>query len=200
MNRPLAGQALALIPVMALVFALLTRLLPPVSGFALGLAIYWVLLIVALRRHGGWSLVPRRPGLVAIIGLLILLALAGREGWAALPLLSPHVLALVLILAAMNGLLEEAFWRGALMSHVQSWRQAWGPGLIFTAWHLAPLAGAIALMPPRDAVLRLVGGAALLAIPATAARLGGGTAGAGGIGHALINVLTFAAMAAHPQG
>lgn len=200
MNRTLAFWALALIAVMAAVFALLTRALPPVTGFALGLALYWALLAVALRRHAGWSLRPRRPGGWAIAGFAVVLALAAWKGLPALPLLSPHVLALVLIFAALNGPLEEAFWRGALMPDAQGWRQTLAPGAIFVAWHLAPLAGAVAFMPPCEAALRLIGGAALLALPATAARLRGGTSGAAGIGHALVNVLTFAAMAAGAPG
>lgn len=200
MNRALARQALALIPVMALVFWGLTRLLPPVTGYALALVVYWGLLIVALRRHGGWSLVPRWPGVPAILLFLGVLALAAWDGLAALPLLSPHVLVLVLIFSALNGPLEEAFWRGALMPQLRDWRPALMPGLIFIAWHLAPLAGAVTLMPPGEAVLKLIGGAALLAIPAMAARLCSGTAGAGGIGHALVNGLTFAAVAASAPG
>lgn len=196
MERALAARALALIPVMALVFWGLTRLMPPVTGYALGLVLYWGLLIAALCRHGGWSLAPRWPGIPAVLMFLAVLGLAACMGLAALPRLSPHVLALVLLFSVINGPLEEAFWRGALIPDPRGWRAALLPGLIFIVWHLAPLAGAVALMPPGKAVQQLIGGAALLVVPAMVARLYSGTAGAGGIGHALINVPTFAMVAA----
>lgn len=200
MDRRLACAALVLTGPLALLFRALTQWLPPVPGFGLGLAVYWLLLAVALWRHRGWSLRPARPGLPAIHGLVLLAGLAAPSGLPALVRLSPHVLAAVLLAAALNGALEEAFWRGALLPRLRSWRNSLAPGLIFVLWHLAPLAGAVAFRPAGMAALQLLGGAALLAVPATLARLRGGTAGAGAIGHALVNVLTFATVAAHAPG
>lgn len=197
MDRRLACAALLLIAPLALAFRALTQALPPVSGFAMGLALYWLLLGLALRRRPGWSLHLRPPGAVAVMGFALLLVLAAPVGLPALARLSPQVLAVVVLAAALNGALEEAFWRGALMPRARGWGDSLAPGMIFVLWHLAPLAGALAFLPAPVAAAQLLGGAALLAVPATAARLRGGSAGSGALGHALVNLLTFAAVAAH---
>lgn len=200
MDRRLACAALILIAPLALIFRALTQWLPPVSGFALGLALYWLLLGLALWRRPGWSLRLRRPGAVAILGFALLLILVAPVGLPALARLSPHVLAVVVLSAALNGVLEEAFWRGAIMPRVRGWKDSLLPCAIFVLWHLAPLAGALAFLPATEAAAKISGGAALLALPATAARLRGGSAGSGALGHGLVNLLTFAAVAAHPPG
>lgn len=200
MDRRLACAALVLIGPLALMFRALTQWLPPVSGFALGLALYWLLLGLALWRRPGWSLRLRPPGAVAITGFALLLVLAAPVGLPALARLSPQVLAAVVLSAALNGVLEEAFWRGAMMPRARGWGDSVAPGTIFLLWHLAPLAGALAFLPTTVAAAQLLGGAALLALPAIAARLRGGSSGSGALGHALVNLMTFAAVAVHPPG
>lgn len=191
MNRPLGIGTLLLIPALAVLFLLLGRSgLRPVTGYLLGMAVYWALLALALARCGGWSLRPRPPGLPVALALAGLVLAAAWAWGGTLAALSPHVLAAVILAALLNGALEEAFWRGALIPAPGPLAQV-GACLLFLAWHLAPGA----LLGGQDA-LRLLLGAALVAPFLMAARLGSGTAGAGALAHALLNLLAFSAMAA----
>lgn len=193
MNRPLGIGALLLIPALAGLFHLLGQsALRPLTGYLLGMAVYWALLALALVRCGGWSLRPRAPGLPVTLALV---ALVGAAAWAwggTLAALSPPVLVVVACAAALNGTLEEAFWRGALIPDPGPWAQI-GAGLLFLTWHLAPASGAL---PGGQDGARLLLGAALIVPPMMAARLASGTAGAGAVAHALVNLLAFSALAA----
>ncbi|WP_017998610.1 CPBP family glutamic-type intramembrane protease [Paracoccus sp. N5] len=193
MNRALALAALAAIPALAALFHLLGRSgLRPLDAHLAGLAAYWALLALALARCGGWSLRLRRPS-AAVTLALAALVLAAALRWGAAPaLLSPGVLVAVALAAAANGLLEEAFWRGALLPRPGR-GAALAAGALFVAWHLAPAAGAA--LSGQDAA-RLLAGAALIAPVMTAARLSSGTAGAGALAHALVNFWVFSALAA----
>ena len=191
MNRALGIGALLLIPVLALMFHGLGQSgLRVMTGYLLGMAVYWALLALALVRCGRWSLHLRPPGLAVTLALAGLVAAAAWTWGGTLLQLSPHVLAAVIVTALLNGTLEEAFWRGALIPDPGLWAQI-GACLLFVAWHVAPGA----LLAGQDA-LRLLLGAALIAPFMLAARLGSGTAGAGALAHALVNVLAFSALAA----
>ena len=191
MNRPLGIGALLLIPALAALFHGLGQSgLRTMTGIFLGIAVYWALLALALVRCGGWSLRLRPPGLPVTLALVGLVAAAAWDWGGTLAALSPHVLAAVILAALLNGTLEEAFWRGALIPRPGPWAQI-GACLLFLVWHLAPAA----LLSGQGAV-RLLLGAALVAPFMMAARLGSGTAGAGALAHALMNLLAFSAMAA----
>lgn len=201
MNRRLALAALIAIPLLALVFRGLGATgLRPLTAYLAALAVYWGLLGLALWLCGGWSLRPRWPGwpVALLLGLTVAAMAAG--GAQALTGLSGHVLVVVVLAAAINGHLEEAFWRGALIPDP-------GPGgvwpvvpavLLFGLWHLAPAAASTS-----DAAIDMPGGAPAMILGATllgalfmAARLRSGTAGAGAIAHALVNLFGFGVLAA----
>lgn len=201
MDKRLALMATAAIPVLALMFHLLSQSpLRVLTGYLIGLSVYWALLALALTQ-GGWSLAWRWPPrwLVVVLGLLI----AGLALLAApiLPRLSPHVLAAVAVAAILNGTLEEAFWRGALISNLQrgDWRQAVLPVLLFIVWHLAP-AAAIDRMNITGGQVGFVLAAAAFAPLMMAARLTSGTAGVAAVTHVLVNFALFAMLAAKNHG
>lgn len=199
MDRRLAGAALIATPLLALIFrGLGASGLRPLTACLVALAIYWGLLALALRFSGGWSLRPRWPG--RAVGLVLVSCVTGMAavGAGALAGLSAHVLAVVVLAGLINGHLEEAFWRGALVPHL-------GPDpaagdalravpavLLFGLWHFAPAAAPLTL--PGGAMAMVLGATALGAI-LMAARLFSGTAGAGAIAHALINIFAFAMLA-----
>lgn len=193
MNRPLALAAVLAIPGFAALFHLLGQSgLRPLDAQLAGLAAYWTALAIALARCGGWSLRLRRPSLTAGLALAALVLTAALWQGGAVLRLSPGVLAAVVLAAALNGALEEAFWRGALIPDPGPGAQALAAAL-FVLWHLAPAAGAG--LAGQD-TLRLLLGAALIAPFMMAARLSSGSAGAGALAHALVNLLAFSGLAA----
>lgn len=194
MNRTLMAASLAAIPALALLFARLSQMpgLRPLTGYLLGLLVYWALLALALRRWGGWSLRLRAPSAPVLLALLGLVLVAGLWRGAGLTQLSPHVLAAVIAAAVVNGTLEEAFWRGALIPAPDGRAQVIAAGL-FVLWHLAPMAGL--RLSGQDGVM-LIAGAALIAPFMMAARLSSGTAGMGALCHAALNLFVFAGLAA----
>lgn len=201
MNWRLALAAAGAIPLLAALFWLLGHSgLRPLTGYLMGLAVYWALLALALACCGGWSLRPRLPGPATALALSGLVLAAALWQGAALWRLSPGVLATVVLAAAVNGALEEAFWRGALIPRAGGGGQMPAvvlAALLFVLWHLAPALGA--QLAGQDAV-RLLAGAALIAPFMLAARLSSGTAGAGAVAHGLVNLAAFAGLAAGNGG
>ncbi|WP_199262097.1 CPBP family glutamic-type intramembrane protease [Paracoccus binzhouensis] len=194
MNRRLALAALLAISALAGLFRLLGQGgLRPLDGYLVGLAVYWALLALALRRCGGWSLRPRRPSPPVTLALVALVAAAALWSGDAPARLSPHVLAAVALAALLNGTLEEGFWRGALIPRPGLGAQVLAVAL-FVLWHLAPAMGAARLSGQDPA--SMIAGAALIAPFLMAARLSSGTAGAGAVAHALVNFFVFAGLAA----
>lgn len=195
MHRPLALAALLAIPVLAALFhGLRASPLRPLSGHLAGLALYWTLLALALARCGGWSLRLRPPSAAVLLALAALVLACALWAGTAPARLSWPVLAAVALAALINGTLEEAFWRGALIPRPGPGAQALAAAL-FVLWHLAPAVGAAGLDMPGGAG-GILAGAALIAPLMMAARLSSGTAGAGALAHVLANFLVFARIAA----
>jgi hypothetical protein len=197
--------ALAIVPGAALVALVLWRLggtMAPIHGYMIGLAVYWlaVLLPLCLIKLGPAGMIaalrPRWPGWPGL-GLLALpvVALAAKVlpdgSFAALP---GALVLWVVVGALVNGTLEEAFWRGALLEAAPS-RPALIASLgLFTAWHLALLAARqVELTGGAPALL---GGAAALGAIWLYGRAVSGTAGAGALGHVGVNLFAFADLAA----
>lgn len=201
MDRRLGWIALALILPMAGLFHLLSRTPRPVTGYFLGMLVYWLLLVGALAWRGRWPLRIRRPAGWTILGFAALLGLALWMGRDCLAPLSPLVMAAVAASALANGFLEEAFWRGALVPDLGpgDWGRALAPLGLFVLWHLAPMAGHARIAHACNDVNMLLA-AAVLGIPAMGARLSSGSAGAGALGHAAVNLAAFWIIAAHPPG
>jgi|GEM_PF-1498389 len=199
MDRKLALAALVAIPALAGLAGLFHLLagagLRPLSAALIGLGSYWLLLLVGIRR-GGWWLRPRLPpwpvALICLAPVLLLFAAA----FPYLLRLSPPVLAVVALAALLNGTLEEAFWRGALVPRLGpgNWAGAAAPVLLFALWHVAPAMIAARLDAPGGAAGMILGALAL-GVLAMAARLGSGSAGFGAMLHALVNLCTFGVIA-----
>lgn len=195
MDRGLARAALIAIPALAgLFYGLSFSALRPLSAALTGMAVYWGLLAVAIGRRGGWSLKPRWPGWAATIGLAVPTLAALAVGATMLPQLSAHVLALVVLAALLNGTLEEAFWRGALIPHPDI-RAAIAATGLFTLWHLAPAIALAEIVPRGHAALLVPAGLGFGAV-AIWARMTSGSAGTGAIAHVLTNLGTFSLLAA----
>jgi len=196
MDRGLALAALVAIPALAGLFHLLSEAgLRPLSAALTGLAAYWLLLALGIAR-GGWSLRPRLPPWPVALACLASAMLLFAAAFPYLLRLSPPVLAVVALAAVLNGTLEEAFWRGALVLRLGpgDWSGAMSPVLLFTLWHVAPATVAARLDAPGGAV-GVILGALALGVLAMASRLGSGSAGFGAMLHALVNLCTFGVIA-----
>jgi len=196
MNRGLALATLAAIPVLAWIFHQLGHLegLRPLTAIAIGLGLYWTLIVGALWHCDGWSLRPYLPPGLTLLALTAFVAACALWAGTAPLQLSAHVSGAVALAALINGTLEEAFWRGALIPRPGPSAQAVATGL-FILWHLAPALAMARLDAPGGGVGTILG-AAVIAPFLMAARLSSGTAGAGAIAHVLVNFLVFARLAA----
>lgn len=202
MDRRLALAALGAIPALALAVHLLTGMFHPLLGYGLALAGYWVFLAVMLLRfttpaQRSGLLVARSPG--RGIGVLLVLPVLGIGllGMAALNSgMLPTWLILVIALAAiLNGVLEELFWRGAILRDPEPDTRSILLSLsLFTVLHLAlvPAQGISVTGGPAVMVL----GAGALGAIWMAARLATGTVGASVLSHAAVNLFAFLDLAA----
>lgn len=200
MNWPLAFAMLVAIPFGAGVFHLLTGWFSPLAGYALGLMLYWVLIgalsLRALAPTTRAALIAhtRPPRLLAFLAFLPVvvfawIALASLEG-SGFP---PALLLVVAVFALVNGMLEEVFWRGALIpapdreAVVVSWA-------LFTAWHVVFL-----FAREVDSIgggAGMIIGAAVMGAIWLALRLKTGVLGPGIAAHVGFNLFLFADLAA----
>lgn len=196
MNRPAARAILLALPFLALNFYVLTRVMPPLTGYAAGLAIYWVIVLVPLIYRHRLHLPPLRinwPGLW--IGGAGLVMVAGVAGGAALAMAEvgpalPLILWLLIPLAALaNGTLEELFWRASLLQDDASRQSQFVALGLFTGWHFALLfAQGISL---TGGALALLAGAAAVGGIATLARMRTRSLGYAITFHVGLNVFAF---------
>ena len=199
MNWRLALWVLAALPLLAAAFWGLTRVLPPLAGYAAGFVLYWLYLgiaIVTSTTAADRALLTtfRPPGRWwSLLGFLPVVILA----WGAMGSLQavtlPAALFLVIALAALvNGTLEELFWRGALVPRPDREGMAVSLGL-FTLWHLAPLFALGVVLPGGP--LAMVLGALVLGAIWTMMRLRSGTLGAAIASHVGVNLFAFTQLA-----
>jgi membrane protease YdiL (CAAX protease family) len=168
MDRRLVIGATAGAFVLAAAMFVLTRTVGTLAGYMTAMGLYWLALLVALFffanrtalaplwRLGrvdplslGLAVIP--AALIGVMGLNTFLT-GNAPLW---------TLVVVVLFAAINGTLEEAFWRGAILPQPGGWA-TWGAVSLFGAYHLAYLA---------SAGIDLSGGALLFVIAAAA--LGG---------------------------
>lgn len=200
LDARLAWAALAAIPALFALILGLSAALSPLLGWALGLLAYWCFLGGALWAWADrdWLaewLRARSPGRLAT--LLLALPVLGL-GAVTMRLLGQDPLPGHLILAAgvaagVNAILEELFWRGALIPEPSPRSAALSLGL-FTLAHAMWL-GARGLEtggPPWAAFA----GALALGGVWTASRLLSGTVGAAVLSHAGFNLFAFATVIA----
>ncbi len=203
MNRGAAlGVALA-IPFFCAAFFGLTRLLDPLTGYALALCLYWFCVLTPLmlwHRDGPRMRTmarPRWPGaaLAALSAAVVALAAAAAFFALAIGAPPPLLLALALGAALVNGTLEEAFWRGTLLPAPDPGPRAALAALgLFVGWHVAPaFASGIEV---TGGPAGLLAGAAVLGALALALRLRTGGWGAPALLHVGFNLFAFVEMAA----
>jgi membrane protease YdiL (CAAX protease family) len=198
MNTRLALLALASTPLLALMFRVLTGAFDPMSGYALGLCFYWILLAIAVvasttsETRSGLTTARSVGPIIATLCVLPVLIL-GLPGMAALDRLPALLLVGIAVAAATNGFLEELFWRGALVPN-PTLPQAAGAVVLFAFWHVALLAAQGVSLPGGPATLLL--GAAFLGSVWMAARLSSGTVGLSALSHAGVNLFAFIILAA----
>lgn len=198
MNLRLALLALAAIPVLAFVFNILTGLMAPLWGYALGLCTYWAFLGLTVLRATTPAdrahLLTAHPagGLITTLCIIPVLIL-GFVGMGSLGALPAILLVGIAAAAIVNGFLEELFWRGALVPDPTP-PQAALAVLLFTLWHVALLFAHDISIMGGPATLLL--GAAFLGTIWMAARLYTGTVGLSALSHAAVNLFAFILLAA----
>ena len=145
MDRPAAYAMLAAIPLLCVVFYATTRLMTPLLGYVVGLAVYWFLVLMPLLIWRGglrtdrlrlvwparWMIVVNA---VLILGVAVAAVIELRANM--LPL---WVFAAVAIIALLNGTLEELFWRGTLLHDDATVPMQSLQLVFFTGWHIALL-------------------------------------------------------------
>ena len=202
MDRRLALAALAGIPLLWAACRGLAEALEPLVAGGLALLVYWAALGWALLRWANrdWLLdmtALRRPGGLATLMLLLPVLVVGAGtlrlmGGVVLP--AQAILACA-IAALAHAVLEEMFWRGALLPGQDPRPRDAALALgLYALLHLAwlGLAGLDLGLSPTAFLL----GAFALGGVWTAARLLSGTLGAGIMGHAGLNLFLFTGIAA----
>lgn len=206
MDRRLALAALLGIPLLWAACRGLAAAMEPLVAGGLALLLYWAALGWALLRWADrdWLLdmtAPQSPGRLATLMLLlpVLVVGAGTLRLMGEVVLPAHVILACAIAALAHAVLEETFWRGALLPGPDPLpRDAAGALGLYTLLHLAwlGLAGLdLGLAPPA-----FVGGALAVGGVWTAARLLSGSLGAGIMGHAGLNLFLFTGIAARNWG
>lgn len=204
MNRALILPCLLGTLMLALVFQGLVRLpMAPLAAYGAGMVLYWLLMAWMIHRHRAWHWLRLRrpPPLILLFLTVAVMAVWWAEG-DRLVGLTVGQLALVVAAAAINGSLEEGFWRGALLDRPPlDARAVLLAGGLFTLWHIAPAMDMDRLHVTAGPLV-FVALAGMWAVPMLAARLGSGSAGAGAVAHVLMNIALFGALAADnwPQG
>lgn len=171
-QRALTVHAVAAILALLVLVPLLTRWLGGPWGYLASLCVYWLgfclpVVLIHLRPLPAGLLTPvvaRRDlwvlGLLGVqLGAILFAGLLPHLGLLALP-----AVALALAMAAINGPLEEAAWRGGFLTVFADRRRLgfWLSLALFTAWHV-PLALAHGIVYEGGPAM-LVGGAAGLGL------------------------------------
>ncbi|MEO0916421.1 MAG: CPBP family intramembrane glutamic endopeptidase [Pseudomonadota bacterium] len=199
MDRAAARAVVAAIPLLAVVFFVATRVMTPLVGYLLGLAVYWFLVLTPLIIWRGgfgairYDLVWPRCGLIMLNVLPICgVAVAAFIGWQNHPL-SLTVFSAVLAAALINGTLEEVFWRGTLLRSAKHLSSYAFQVALFVAWHIALLfAGGVVV---TGGAVGLFGGALMGGILWTWARFQTGSVGFGILCHIGLNLFAFTELA-----
>ena len=194
MDLRLTRIILLSLPLLALVFWGAGRMLGPFLGAMVGLWCYWALLAwLTLRDRTREEviarLIARWPGWPIAIALILpvfvtgILGMRHLDGGLPVWILPPLVLG-----AAINGTLEELFWRDRIIPD-DTPRAAAMALVLFTLWHLAILP--VGPLPVTGGWVGLLGGAFALGGVWMAARLMTGSPGAGILSHAGVNLFVF---------
>lgn len=199
MDRAAAGAVLAALPVLAIVFYAATRVMPPLIGYSVGLAVYWVCVLTPLILWRGgfgtisYRLIWPRPWLIVLNVIPICgVAAAAWIGWQNHPL-PVMVFAAVVTAALINGTLEEVFWRGTLLRDTELVSALVLQVGLFTTWHVALLFADGVVV--TGGALGLFGGALIGGILWTWARVQTGAVGFGILCHIGLNLFAFTELA-----
>lgn len=201
MDRHAAWAVMAAMPPLAIVFYVATRMLTPMAGYVLGLAVYWFCVLIPLilwrggfRRINYRLVLPER--LQIVLNAVLILGVGGAAFVALQDRPLPFwILGIVLCASIINGTLEETFWRGTLLKDNASLGLLALQLGMFTSWHLALLfAHGIALTGGAAALL---GGAAAGGALWTWSRAQTGSIGFGVRCHVILNLFAFTELAAN---
>ncbi|TNC51889.1 CPBP family intramembrane metalloprotease [Rubellimicrobium rubrum] len=202
MDRRLALAAILAVPVLYAVNVWLSGRVQPLVAAGLGLVAYWIFLGTALSRIDRdflYDLLPlQSPGRPINLALALPVILVGAATFRILGsvILPPHVILAAAMAALLHALLEEMFWRGALIPSAGD-RPAALALLLYWIFHAAWLGLAPLEVGVGPALLVL--GPLALGGAWTAARLASGTLGSGIMAHASFNLFAFVAIAALAQ-
>ena len=202
MDRRLALATILAVPVLYAINGWLSGRVDPLAAAGLGLVAYWVFLGAALSRMDRdylYGLLPlQSPGRLINLALALPVILVGAATFRLLGsvILPPHVILAAAMAALLHALLEEMFWRGALIGSAGD-RPAALALVLYWIFHLAWLGLApleVGVGPTLLVLSPLALGGAW-----TAARIASGTVGSGIMAHAGFNLFAFVAIAALAQ-
>ncbi len=203
MDRKAAIAIVAAMPLLAVAFYLLTRVLPHFWGYFAALAFYWFAILTPLIIwRGGFGKIRRDlvwpARIVATLSIIMILGVAGAAALRLVEMPLPLWITGVMILAAcVNGTLEECFWRGTLLQDGATLAERSWQLLLFTGWHVALLfaTGVVVTGGPALLLLGAAGGGLLWTI----SRMQTGSIGFGMASHIGLNVFAFIELAALNQ-
>ena len=200
MDRKAAWAVATTFPFLAVVFYTTTRVMPPLIGYLVGLAMYWIVFLVPLIVwRGGFGRVvytvtmPRMPLVFLNAVMIIAVGVAAAIALQSNPL-SPIIFAFIFVAALLNGTLEEVFWRGTILNDDAKKSELMTQLALFTAWHIALLfADGVTV---TGGAFGLLGGAFIAGVLWTWTRMQTGSVGFGIIGHVGLNLVAFTELAA----
>jgi len=145
-SKSLLALPVALPAAMYAVFKVFSHLFAPKLAHLLGMATYWSLLLalcaISLGRTGLLRILKTaRPArmLWILLALPVVLAFCFGPFRQRIAVVTPLVVTLSFVLAAINASLEEIFWRGVYIDRFADlWKGYIYPAVGFAVWHFAP--------------------------------------------------------------
>ncbi len=196
MDRRLALIALCALPVFAGLLYWLTGVFDPLTGYAVGMVCYWLLLAALILTTTtepqclAW-IEARAPGTLITFGCLMPVVAVAAVGMPLLDFVPVPVVLAISIAALVNATVEEVFWRGAILPE-PSRPEAAMAVVLFSFWHVAFLT-AQGVTQAGGAVGFLIG-ATVFGTFWMESRLKTGTLGFGILCHAGVNLFAFIIM------
>jgi len=167
-SKSLLVLPVALPAAMYAVFQVLSHIATPKLAHLLGMATYWGLLLaicaISLGKTGLLrTLKAAQPGgmLWVLLVLPVILAFYFGPFRQRIAVVTPLVVTLSFILAAINASLEEMFWRGVYIDRFTDfWKGCVYPAVGFAVWHFAPQS----ILPYSHGRVAFVGSALFLGL------------------------------------
>ncbi len=201
-KRVLLGSSVLLIPFTLVAFQITTRLWGPRFGFLIGLGLYWGYTLIVtgwlsrgsegylreLFKLGAWT----RPRILCYS--LCFIPTFGVFFIAFVPTvasITQQILLLAVVTAAINGFVEELYWRGLYLREFRDDARIglWLATGLFGAWHISLFL--IDGITYHGGFGALVGGATVMGLLWSYASRRTGNIVANSLAHVLVNLFAF---------